>query len=49
MLVCNTKDTLKYLANQGCITPHIWLSQKDDILKPSRMIFDLDPRENNLL
>ena len=28
MLVCNDKDTLKYLANQACITPHIWLSKK---------------------
>lgn len=35
--------TLIYLANQNCITPHIWLSKTDNLEKPDRMIFDLDP------
>jgi bifunctional non-homologous end joining protein LigD len=36
------------LANQACITPHVWLSRIDDIDKPDRMIFDLDPVDNQL-
>jgi len=47
MLVCNDRDTLKYLANQACITPHIWLSKKDDLNRPNRMVFDLDPPGKN--
>jgi bifunctional non-homologous end joining protein LigD len=34
---------LVYLANQACITPHIWLSQADQLDTPDRMIFDFDP------
>ncbi len=34
---------LVYLANQACITPHIWLSQADDPDTPDRMVFDFDP------
>ncbi len=37
------KATMIYLANFGCITPHIWLSKVDMIHKPDTMIFDLDP------
>jgi bifunctional non-homologous end joining protein LigD len=35
--------TLVYLANQGCLTPHVWLSRKDRLDNPDRLIFDLDP------
>ncbi len=35
--------TLVYLANFGCLTPHIWLSKEDKIDYPDRLIFDLDP------
>jgi bifunctional non-homologous end joining protein LigD len=35
--------TLVYLANQACITPHVWLSTADHLDRPDRMIFDLDP------
>lgn len=47
MVLCNDKDTLKYLANQACIAPHIWLSRKDALDCPDRMIFDLDPPGKN--
>jgi len=43
MILCNDKDTLLWLANQNCITPHIWLSKIDKPDYPDRMIFDLDP------
>lgn len=42
-VVCNNAATLVYLANQACITNHIWLSRIDKLNNPDRMIFDLDP------
>lgn len=46
-VICNKKATLVYLANQACITPHIWLSKKDKPRKPNRLIFDLDPEKED--
>jgi bifunctional non-homologous end joining protein LigD len=43
MVIGGDKPTLVYLANQACITPHIWLSRTDKPDYPDRMIFDLDP------
>lgn len=43
MLLCNEAATIVWLANQNCITPHIWLSRFDRTDYPDRMIFDLDP------
>jgi bifunctional non-homologous end joining protein LigD len=42
-VVCDNAATLVYLANQACITPHVWLSRVDRIRYPDRLIFDLDP------
>jgi bifunctional non-homologous end joining protein LigD len=42
-VVCDNAATLVYLANQGCITPHVWLSRRDRLHDPDRLIFDLDP------
>jgi bifunctional non-homologous end joining protein LigD len=47
MAVCNNAATLVYLANQCCITPHLWLSCSDKLNYPNRMIFDLDPSRDN--
>lgn len=44
-VVINIPATLIYLANQNCITPHLWLSKTDNLNKPDRMIFDLDPAD----
>ncbi len=44
-VVCNNSATLVYIANQACITPHIWLSRRDKIDYPDKLIFDLDPPE----
>ncbi len=41
-VVIDKPETLVYLANQVCV-PHVWLSTKDNLTKPDRMIFDLDP------
>ncbi len=46
-VLCNKKATLVYLANQACITPHIWLSRKDKPEKPDRLVIDLDPEVND--
>jgi bifunctional non-homologous end joining protein LigD len=35
--------TLVYLAGQACITLHPWLSRRDALDRPDRLIFDLDP------
>ena len=42
-VLCNNKETLFYLANQACITPHIWLSKQKNVKKPDKIVFDLDP------
>lgn len=46
-VICNDKKTLIYLINQGTITLHIWLSRKDKLRKPDKVIFDLDPPEGD--
>jgi bifunctional non-homologous end joining protein LigD len=47
-VVCRTADDLAYLANQGCITPHVWLSRAPDLYRPDQMVFDLDPASADL-
>jgi bifunctional non-homologous end joining protein LigD len=42
-VVCDEKATVVFLANQACITPHIWLSRIDKLHHPDQMVFDLDP------
>lgn len=46
-ILCNTKKTLIYLANQGTVAFHIWLSKKDMLFKPDKVVFDLDPSDNS--
>ncbi len=46
--VCDDAATLVYLADQACITQHLWLSRIDDLDRPDRLIFDLDPPSNDL-
>jgi bifunctional non-homologous end joining protein LigD len=47
-VVCRHPDDLAYLANQGCVTPHVWLSRVPDIHHPDQMVFDLDPASDDL-
>src|SRR5919109_2236590 len=42
-VVVDKTATLVYLADQGCITPHVWLSRIDRPDHPDRLVFDLDP------
>ncbi len=41
--VCNNAATLVYLANQGFVIPHVWLSRIDQLRHPDRLVIDLDP------
>jgi bifunctional non-homologous end joining protein LigD len=41
-LVRETRDLL-WLANQNCITPHVWTSRTPDLDRPDVCVFDLDP------
>lgn len=43
LVVADNAATLAYLANQACLTPHVWLSTVDSLNEPDRMIFDMDP------
>jgi bifunctional non-homologous end joining protein LigD len=42
-VVIDKVQTLVYLVDQACITPHVWLSRGDRLESPDRLIFDLDP------
>jgi len=42
-IVCEDVPTLVWLANQGCIEIHAWLSQKSNVECPDIAIIDLDP------
>jgi len=44
--VVDSAAALVYLANQACLTPHLWLSRADDLERPDRVILDLDPPED---
>jgi bifunctional non-homologous end joining protein LigD len=46
--VIDNAATLVYLADQACITPHVWLSRVDRPRHPDRMVFDLDPAAEDL-
>ena len=38
--------TLVWLANQNCITPHIWTARADRPDHPDRLVFDFDPPDD---
>jgi len=44
-LVSDTRSLL-WLANQNCITPHVWISRAPDLYQPDICVFDLDPSED---
>jgi bifunctional non-homologous end joining protein LigD len=46
-VLCENAATLVYLAAQACITPHVWLSRADKLHHPDRLIFDLDPPDDD--
>jgi bifunctional non-homologous end joining protein LigD len=38
--------TLVWLANQNCITPHVWTARADKTDQPDRIVFDFDPPDD---
>lgn len=40
--------TLVYLADQACLTPHVWLSTAEHLDAPDQLIVDLDPSVEDL-
>ena len=38
---------LTWMANQNCITPHVWTSRAPNLYYPDICVFDLDPSEEN--
>ena len=47
-VVIDKPQVLVYLADQACITPHVWLSRASALDNPDRLIFDLDPSREDL-
>jgi bifunctional non-homologous end joining protein LigD len=43
----NDERTLRWLAQQNCITPHVWNSRADKLDRPDRVVFDLDPTHDD--
>ncbi|RUO63121.1 non-homologous end-joining DNA ligase [Pseudidiomarina insulisalsae] len=41
--VVDSAASLVYLADQGVITPHLYLARTDDLEHPDKLVFDLDP------
>ncbi|MDX1637721.1 MAG: non-homologous end-joining DNA ligase [Balneolaceae bacterium] len=46
-VICNDTATLAYLVDQGVVTVHIWQSRSDKLHYPDRMIFDIDPPDDD--
>ncbi len=40
------RRSLLWLANQNCITPHVWISRAPKLHQPDVCVFDLDPSED---
>ncbi len=45
-IVTDTRSLL-WLANQNCITPHVWISRAPDLHRPDLCVFDLDPSQED--
>jgi bifunctional non-homologous end joining protein LigD len=43
----NDERSLEWLANQNCITPHVWASRHPTLDRPDLCIFDLDPSRDD--
>lgn len=45
--VAERPEALGWLANQNCITLHIWQSRRGRLHNPDRLVFDLDPSDSD--
>ncbi|MEX2300072.1 MAG: non-homologous end-joining DNA ligase [Bryobacterales bacterium] len=46
-VACDARSLL-WLANQNCITPHVWTSRAPKLYHPDICVFDLDPMDDRL-
>jgi bifunctional non-homologous end joining protein LigD len=46
-VICDKPATLMYLAGQGCVELHCFLSRLGQIREPDQLIFDLDPPDDH--
>src|SRR5690606_38103333 len=46
-VLCNNEETLIYIINQSTISLHCWLSTKDQPKCPDKIVFDLDPCDDD--
>jgi bifunctional non-homologous end joining protein LigD len=42
-VLANDRETLQWLAQQGCVTPHVFTARADRLERPDRLVIDLDP------
>jgi bifunctional non-homologous end joining protein LigD len=42
-VLANDRETLQWLAQQGCVTPHVFTARADMLRRPDRLVVDLDP------
>jgi bifunctional non-homologous end joining protein LigD len=45
--LANDTRSLLWLANQNCITPHVWTSRAPELYQPDICVFDLDPSRDD--
>lgn len=45
--VAERREALGWLANQNCITLHVWQSRQGRLRCPDRLVFDLDPSDSD--
>jgi bifunctional non-homologous end joining protein LigD len=43
----NDARALAWIANQNCVTPHVWASRVPELLHPDLCVFDLDPTRDD--
>jgi bifunctional non-homologous end joining protein LigD len=46
-VLANDGDTLQWLAQQGCVTPHVFTARADMLDRPDRLVVDLDPSQDD--
>lgn len=46
-VMANDADTLRFLVDQGAVTLHVWPARYDRPDRPDRLIFDLDPSDDD--
>ncbi|GGL44580.1 DNA ligase [Phycicoccus endophyticus] len=47
-VVVSNARSLVYLAQQACVTPHVWLSRRRHLHQPDLLVVDLDPSGRDL-